>query len=57
MSEWEVVIERPADRYLAKMPVTQRQRILDALLVLETKLVGDALQRNATHTTEEVSSQ
>lgn len=36
MGEWEVIIERPAERYLAKMLPVNTKRILDALLVLET---------------------
>jgi mRNA interferase RelE/StbE len=36
MNEWQVIIERPAERYLAKLTVTERQSILDALLLLGT---------------------
>lgn len=36
MSDWQVVIQRNARRYLEKLPLTDRQRILDALLILET---------------------
>lgn len=36
MSEWQVVIQRNARRYLERLPLNDRERILDALLILET---------------------
>jgi mRNA interferase RelE/StbE len=41
VTEWRVVILRPARRYLERLPRRERERVLDAL---------DKLQQDPTHT-------
>lgn len=35
MSDWQIVIQRPARRYLEKLTLADRERILDDLTILQ----------------------